>query len=150
MSAIRAAYVLDASVAVKLFLPEPLAPEAAALVNLGLDPTVRLHVPDLFYVECANIFWKQVQRGNTTAPRVLADIALLHTWALSRTPTFALAADALGIALAHAVTAYDACYVALAQRLGVPLVTPDQKLQNKLAGTPLEPVWLGAWTPPGP
>lgn len=150
MTAIRAAYVLDASVAVKLFLPEPLAAEAKAIVNLGLDPTVRLHVPDLFYVERANIFWKQVQRGNTTAPRVLADIALLRTWALSRTPTFALADDALTIALAHTITAYDACYVALAQRLGVPLVTADQKLHNELAGTPLAPVWLGAWTPPGP
>jgi predicted nucleic acid-binding protein len=38
--------------------------------------------------------------------------------------------------------------VALAQRLGIPLVTADQKLHNRLAGTP--PVWLGAWTPPGP
>ena len=150
MTTIRAAYVLDASVAVKLFLPEPLRAEAAALVNLGLDPTVRLHVPDLFDVECANIFWKQVQRGNTTAPRVLADLALLRTWALNRTPTFDLAADALAIALAHAITAYEVCYVAPAQRLGIPLVTADQKLHAKLAGTPLAPAWLGVWTPPGP
>ena len=59
-------------------------------------------------------------------------------------------AAALPIATTHDVTAYDACYVALAQSLGVPLVTADQKLHAKLAGTPLEPVWLGAWTPPGP
>jgi predicted nucleic acid-binding protein len=61
-----------------------------------------------------------------------------------------LVAAALPIATTHDVTAYDACYVALAQSLGVPLVTADQKLHAKLAGTPLEPVWLGAWTPPGP
>jgi predicted nucleic acid-binding protein len=48
------------------------------------------------------------------------------------------------------VTAYDACYVALAARLGVPLVTADQKLVQRLAGTALAPVWLGAWKPPGP
>jgi predicted nucleic acid-binding protein len=41
-------------------------------------------------------------------------------------------------------------YVSLAQRLDIPLVTADQKLKAKLAGTPLELVWLGAWTPPGP
>jgi predicted nucleic acid-binding protein len=33
-------------------------------------------------------------------------------------------------------TAYDACYVALAQRNGIPLVTADEKLVRLLAGTP--------------
>jgi predicted nucleic acid-binding protein len=68
---------------------------------------------------------------------------------LFRTPTYDLTVAALPIAVTYDITAYDACYVALAQRLGIPLVTADQKLHGKLAGTPLAPVWLGAWTPPG-
>ena len=142
---------IDASVAVKVFLPEPLAAEANALIGLrtSIPPGV-FHVPDLFDANCANIFWKQVQRGNTTAARVQADLALLHTWQLTPTPTYDLILDALAIALNYAISAYDACYVALASRLGIPLITADQKLLAKLAGTPLAPIWLGAWTPPVP
>ena len=44
--------------------------------------------------------------------------------------------EALQLAVAHGMTAYDACYVALAQRNGIPLVTADEKLVRLLAGTP--------------
>jgi len=115
-----------------------------------VDASSELHVPDLFFAECANIFWKQVRRGTLTDAQVSAFEAKLRGLPLTRTPTFDLTVAALPIALSYDVTAYDACYVALAQRLGVSLVTADQKLQAKLAGTPLEPVWLGAWTAPGP
>ncbi|HET6572131.1 MAG TPA: type II toxin-antitoxin system VapC family toxin [Fimbriiglobus sp.] len=150
MTAAPVVLVVDASVAVKLFLPEPLAAEAAALFGLLADPATAFHVPDLFYVECANIFWKQVRRGNTTPAQVIADLNRLKVWRLTPTSAFDLIADALPIALNHGVTAYDASYVALAARLGVPLVTADQKLVQRLAATPFAPVWLGAWTPPGP
>lgn len=143
------AYVVDASTAVKLYLAEPLAAEAAALFALTTaTPPVEFHVPDLFYVECANIFWKQIRKGTLTAAQATLFDAKLRGLPLTRTPTFDLTVSALPIALTYDVTAYDACYVALAQRLGIPLVTADQKLQAKLAGTPLAPVWLGAWAPP--
>jgi predicted nucleic acid-binding protein len=57
---------------------------------------------------------------------------------------------ALSIAVSYDITAYDACYIALAQRLGIPLITADQKLQAKMAGTAYAVTWLGAWSPPGP
>jgi predicted nucleic acid-binding protein len=43
--------------------------------------------------------------------------------------------EALEIAIAHNISAYDACYVELSVRLQVPLVTADQKLIRALAGT---------------
>ena len=145
------AYVVDASTAVKLYLTEPLAAEAIALFDLlTATPRAEFHVPDLFYAECANIFWKQVRKGVLTAAQVAGFDADLRALPLNRMPTFELTVSALPIATTYDITAYDACYVALAQRLGIPLVTADQKLHNKLAGTPLAPVWLGAWTPPGP
>lgn len=144
-------YVVDASTAIKLYLTEPLSAEAATLFGLlTATPAAELHVPDLFYAECGNILWKQVRRGNCNAAQATAFEASLRALSLQRTPTFDLIADALSVALTHDVTAYDACYVALAARLGVSFVTADQKLVQRLAGTPLAPVWLGTWMPPGP
>jgi predicted nucleic acid-binding protein len=142
------ACVVDASVAVKLSLAEPLAAEAAALFGQLADPSTRFHVPDLFYAECANIFWKYTQRGLSTAAKLAADLAALQSLPLLRTPTFDVVADALAFAVAHGITAYDACYVVLAQRLSVPLITADQRLQQKLAGVVPGVVWLGNWAPP--
>jgi len=41
---------------------------------------------------------------------------------------------ALEIACLHSVTAYDACYIALAERNGVPLLTADTRLAEALSG----------------
>lgn len=111
------AYVVDASVAVKLFLKEPLSAEARALFDLLTgDPAPIFHIPDLFYAECANIFWKQCQRGRCSALKSQTDYAALHRLRFRATPTSDLAADALALALARCISAYDACYVALSQR----------------------------------
>lgn len=45
----------------------------------------------------------------------------------------------LVLAQRHSISAYDACYAALAALLGVPLVTADEKLARTLPGS----VWLG-------
>ena len=46
-----------------------------------------------------------------------------------------IVSEALEIAIAHNISAYDACYVELSARLQLPLVTADQKLIRALAGT---------------
>ncbi len=63
--------VVDASVAIKLFLAEPLSSEAHALFACLATSSSTFHVPDLLYAECGNILWKHVQRGNGTAARLL-------------------------------------------------------------------------------
>ena len=56
---------VDASVVTKLELPEVDTPVAKALFeHLRLDPAARFFVPDSFFAECGNVFWKHVQRGN--------------------------------------------------------------------------------------
>ena len=47
------------------------------------------------------------------------------------------------IAIAHGITAYDACTIALAQQLGLPCVTADEKLARLLASTSYNVRWLG-------
>jgi predicted nucleic acid-binding protein len=57
--------------------------------------------------------------------------------------TSALLPGALALAIEKEITVYDAGYVSLANRLGVPLVTADGKLIRKLDRSGFEIQWLG-------
>jgi predicted nucleic acid-binding protein len=51
--------VVDASVAVKLFVTETDSAAAERLIaQLTTRPAAEIHVPDLLYIECANTLWK--------------------------------------------------------------------------------------------
>jgi len=129
---------------VKLFIAEPLSNLADALfAHLAADPPGRLMVPDLFFIECANILWKHVRRFGYPVVKARSDLRNLEKLALQRIPTVSLMTDALDIAVAQVVSAYDACYVALAYRLGIPFVTADDKLAHMLANTPYAVFLLG-------
>lgn len=136
MSETPLAYVVDASVGIKLFIDEEFSRQADALfVLLTIDPPARLHVPDLFFIECANILWKHVRRYNYPVEKARDDLDVLYSLALHRTSTYSLLRMAFAIAIDQGITAYDASYVALAHHLGVPLVTADQRLVQRLAAT---------------
>ena len=139
---------LDARVGIRPFVREPLAREASALLaRLEADPPAHLYVPELFLGECANILWKYVRRLGYSAAATHRSMGDLVALPLRRISTSELVADALQIALAHEVTAYDACYVALGDRLGLPLVTADEALVRTLASTPYVARWLGDLPP---
>ncbi len=135
--------VVDASVGIKLFVAEPLSDRANALFDyLTADPPGRLYVPDLFFAECANILWKYVRRFGYPAANARQDLADLQALALRSVSTADLVVEAFEIALPHVITAYDACYVALADHLHLPLITADEVLVRKLADTPYAVHWL--------
>ena len=138
-------WVVDASVGIKLFVPERLSDRSEALFDLlGAERPAELYVPDLFYIECASILWKHVRRFGYSEADAQEDLMSLRLLALRRIPTWELVESALDIALEHSITAYDACYVALAKKIAAPLVTDDEKLVHKLAGGPFNVLWLGA------
>ena len=146
------ACVVDASVGIKLFLAEDLSDRADALfAHLAADPPGQFSVPDLFYIECANILWKHTRRSAYPTEKARKALTDLGGLALKRFPTADLAAQALDLAVQKAITAYDACYVALALRLSVPFVTADEKLARTLSGTKYQVHWLGDFPiPPVP
>ena len=136
--------VVDASVAVKLFVPEILSTEAHAVFSgYAADDRAELIVPGLFFAECANVFWKWVQRYGYPSKSAASHLRDLEHLGLTVVSMQALAAAALDTALAYRITAYDACYVAAAARLGLPLVTADRKLAGALTGSPFDIRWLG-------
>jgi predicted nucleic acid-binding protein len=138
--------VVDASVGAKLFLLEPLSDRADALFSqLAQDPLCRFYVPDLFFVECANVLWRYVERHGYPAENAQRDVADLVRLPLQAVPVQDLVGEALALALAHHITAYDAVYVALSRQLSLPLVTADASLVRRLADSSLEVRWLGEW-----
>jgi predicted nucleic acid-binding protein len=122
-------FVVGASVGIKLFVDEPLSEQAHALfAKLTEDPPAELYVPDLFYIECANILLKYVRRFGRSLEDSQADLVDLNTLALKPVSTAELMEDAILLASQKNLTAYDACYAVLAQRLNVPLITADKPM----------------------
>lgn len=129
MSAIPSHCVVDASVGIKLFVDEPFSEQAHWLFNgLASDPPAVYHVPDLFFIECANILWKYTRRFGRPLGDSLADLADLGRLALRVVSTADLMEETLALAVQTGLTAYDACYASLAQRLNLSLVTADEAL----------------------
>ena len=151
MMATPVSCVVDASVGIKLVINEGLSAEAHALfAHLAQDPAARFFVPELFYLECANILWKHTQRSGYPLADAQLNLSTLSALALQRFSILSLPADSLTIAANHAITVYDACYVATAKHFGVPLVTADTKLVTKMTGSPFTVLFLGSLTIPTP
>ena len=142
------AVVVDASVAVKWFVPEVQAAEA----RQGRHGPDDLHVPAFFFdLEIANILWKKVRRAEIT--RADADLILAQLPGLPMTghPEAPLLASAFDLADRTQRTVYDCLYLALAMQLGGRMVTADQRLYNTLVATSWAPsiCWVGD-VPAGP
>ncbi|MBO1351029.1 MAG: type II toxin-antitoxin system VapC family toxin [Hormoscilla sp. GUM202] len=60
--------VLDANVAIKLYINQPWSDKAIALIDLlQADKLAKIYVPLLFYAECANVLWQYVRLASYTA-----------------------------------------------------------------------------------
>jgi predicted nucleic acid-binding protein len=131
--------VVDASVGIKLFVDEDYSDKVHTLFEqLAADIPSILYVPDLFYIECTNILLKYTHRFKRSLEDSRADLVDLGRLSLRVVPTAELMEDALVLAAKQSITAYDACYAALASRLALPLVTAD-KLLAKAVGA----LWIG-------
>jgi predicted nucleic acid-binding protein len=137
-------YVLDAGVAAKWFLPaagEPLSAEALRLLRFYAKGQVGLLVPDLFFPEFSNIFWKAERRGRCTAATADSAVSEILRGGFPTFPTSPLIQPAVRIARAFNRSVYDCIYVALAVETITHLVTADEKLANAVPGMPV--TWLG-------
>lgn len=127
--------VVDANVVLKLFFEQPGSDQADALfARLGTDTQARYYAPDLIYGECASALAKYVRLKGLSAAEARKSLNALVGLGLVAVPTVELVNDALDVALRYQVTGYDACYVVLAGRLKIPLVTADERLFNALMG----------------
>lgn len=138
--------VVDASVGLKLFLDEPLSERADALFDHLTDEIpASFYCPDLFFIECVNILWKYVRHHGYPRENAQQDVADLGNLNLRAVPTQELIEAAFQIAADRGITAYDASYVVLSQRLDLPLITADEPLARRLADSQFDVRWLGDW-----
>ena len=89
-------------------------------------------VPALWRLEVANVLEMNVRRGRHDAAfrdAALADLAVLPISIDAETDRQAWAAT-LRLAARHRLTVYDAAYLELAQRRGLPLATLDKELRD--------------------
>jgi len=136
--------VLDTSVGIKLCVQEPLSDAAESLIaTMAEKPHTRQYVPDLFFVECANVLWKYVIRYGYSRKDATQSLLDLYSLDLVPIPTQTVVPVALEIAVDLSISVYDACYVATSDLVDAPLVTADKRLANKLQGTNHKVLYLG-------
>ena len=87
-----------------------------------------LAAPDLVDVQTTAVLWRRWLAGTITDKRFEQAIEDLIDMPLARFPTLGLMRRAFE--LRANVTAYDACYVALAEALDWPLCTVDRRLAH--------------------
>jgi predicted nucleic acid-binding protein len=130
--------VVDASVAVKWFLPEVHGAAAARLLNEQHG----LCAPDLLFAEVGNALWKRVRGGEIVKEDAVAALGILDTVPIEIYPSKLLMASAMEIACATGRTVYDSLYLALAVLLDSRIVTADRKLHDAIkTGFLAERVW---------
>ncbi len=133
-------WVVDASVGIKLFVEEEFSDKVERFFDQLIEkPFTEFYVPDLFYIECANILLKYTRRFNRSLEDAQADLIDLNKLALKTTPSTDLIEDALLLASAKNLSAYDASYAVLAQKLDIPLITADAHLAKSIEWA----VWIG-------
>jgi predicted nucleic acid-binding protein len=128
-------FVVDASVAAKWCLPaedETFVSESLHLLSEFEAGRIRLSVPDLFWPEIGNIFWKAARRKRISYDDAARAIDSVCSLGMRSVPSGPLLKDAFRIAAQSDCTVYDCTYVALATISAWPLVTADERLKNSL------------------
>lgn len=125
--------VVDASVAVKWYVPEIHSAQAERL----LDQANELHAPDLIVPEVGSILWKKIRRGELTERQGRMIVEAFLIVSVLKHPTTPLLKPAFEGALRAAQTVYDWTYLALAVSLNCQMVTADEKFYKTLLGGPL-------------
>ncbi len=133
--------VVDASVAVKWYVPEIYEQEANRLQSGGDI----LHAPELILPEFSNIIWKKVRRGEITDKEGNKIVDAFAKRNLQIHSHKSVIKSAYTGAIMTNRTVYDWTYLALAIALSCEFVTADEKFYKALEPTKLKKhlLWIG-------
>jgi predicted nucleic acid-binding protein len=132
-------FVLDASVALSWFFDDEFSSYSASIAEIM--PRSQPVVPIVWPLEIANGLLTAFRRGRlpeTKAPALIGALDRLRV-DIDRgiAPEF-LTQATLTVGLAHRLSAYDASYLELAMRRGLPIATQDERLQRAAGAAGIE------------
>jgi predicted nucleic acid-binding protein len=128
-------YVIDASVAAKLFITEDYTEKATEIMEAHTGGTLAVLAPTLIVYELGNIFYKHPQITPRRAYEFITRFLDLQIDMINVYSDTELLKEAFNISKNKDVTFYDASYIALAEKTKTKLVTADEKIQNKAPNT---------------
>ena len=125
--------VVDASVAVMWFVPEPHSITAKEI----LTPNNTLHAPDLFRAEVVSVLCKKIQIKELKADEGREALSAFMQLPFQFHPMAELLIPAFEIALESRQYVYDCVYLVLAVQLNIKMVTADRRFYKAIQKTDL-------------
>lgn len=121
------AFVIDASIVAAFAFEETVNPRVA--IAMGTLESSQAFAPNLFFFEIRNLLVVNERRRRTTPERSASFLRVLARLPirLDRTPDND---DVVSLARERNLTVYDAAYLELAKREGLPLATLDRALEK--------------------
>lgn len=126
-------FVLDCSVAVSWCFEDQATEATDALLELARDEGAI--VPSVWYLELGNVLLQAERRGRLSAADTTTALALINDLPIVVDDETSLRAlrETRTLARAEQLTSYDAAYLELAMRRGVPLASKERGLRAAAA-----------------
>jgi predicted nucleic acid-binding protein len=120
--------VLDCSAAMPWCFEDEASPEGDALAERVAEEGAL--VPGLWFIEVANVLFQAEKRGRITLAKATKSLSLLEALPIQTEPQEVghIWRETLPLARQTGLTVYDASYLDLARRHGLPLATRDADL----------------------
>lgn len=129
----NSSFVIDASVAVKWFIPE-IDSENALLV---LKDDAPMFAPELIFPEFGNIIWKKARIKELKSKLAQTIIDKFLEFPIETIESQTLLRSAYKIAEKTQTTVYDCLYLSAAITQDCPMLTADKKFYNTISKTSL-------------
>jgi predicted nucleic acid-binding protein len=133
--------VIDLSIALSWCFEDEATPETDALLDRVRDDGA--FVPQLWHLELGNVLLQAERRGRISAADIAQRLDLIAELPIvtDHQTTARAWREILNLARAEGLTTYDAAYLELAQRRGLPLLTKDRELAGaaKRLGVAIHP-----------
>ena len=125
--------VLDCSAVIAWLFPDEGDPFGISLIDI--IPGIRAHVPVIWRLEVLNALLMAERRGRLLQSDTIELLTLLDSvqTVLDSQDLQARTDQIISLGRAHNLSAYDAAYLELAMRLGVPIATLDDSLLQAAA-----------------